>query len=142
MHEPGGLADWEPASVDFSRALLVLQHLPSQEDIAALSPRVRRLLAPGGIAVVQLPVRVPPCGPDPLRTRMKRTLRTLGISPKLLYSTVAWQPEMRMRAMPYDDVVAIVEAAGGSVLDAPESAAPGGVVSRLYFLSRISAMTP
>ncbi len=134
VHEPGDLADHEPAPVDFLLCLLVLQHLPAREDIAGYLRAFVRLLAPGGIAVVQLPVHVPPRGPDPLLTRMKKPLRAIGISPKFLYSAVAWQPEMRMRAMPYDEVVAIVEEAGGSVLDAPESGAPGGVVSRLYFL--------
>ena len=133
VHEPGRLAA-RSGSVDLLTCVLVLQHLPSRAAIAGYLREFVRVLAPGGVAVVQLPVHVPPRGPDPLLTRARKPLRALGISPRFLYGAVGWQPEMRMRAVPYDDVVATVEAAGGCVLDAPESAAPGDVVSRLYFL--------
>ena len=133
VHEPDGLARRPAGSVDVLTCLLVLQHLPSRSAIADCLRQFVRLLAPGGVAVVQLPVRLPPRGRDPLLTRARKPLRAL-FGPRFLYRAVGWQPEMRMRAMPYGEVVATVEAAGGSVLDAPESAAPGEVVSRLYFL--------
>jgi SAM-dependent methyltransferase len=134
VHEPPAL-EQASGSVDLVMCLLVLQHLPSSDEIAGYVREFVRVLAPGGVAVVQIPVSVPAPGPDPLRVRAKRSLRALGLSPRFLYGTLGWQPEMRMRAMPYDDVVAVVEEAGGSVLDAPESSAPGDVVSRLYFLA-------
>ena len=135
LHEPGGLATHEAGSVDFLSCLLVLQHLPSRAAIADYLGDFVRLLAPGGVAVIQLPVRLPPAGRDPLHTRVKRRLRAVGVSPKLLYASVGWQPEMRMTAVPHDEVVGILCSAGGRVLDAPESTAPGDVVSRLYFVA-------
>ena len=84
-----------PAQLTSSRACSVLQHLPLRVAIEVYLREFVRVLSPGGVAVVQLPVHVPP-DPSadlyvPLRTRGKRLLRSLGVSPTFLYERLGWQ---------------------------------------------------
>jgi SAM-dependent methyltransferase len=138
-HDREDLSPYASGSVDFLSCLLVLQHLPSRDEIARYLHEFVRVLSPGGVAVVQLPVRVPTANNDTYerrRTRAARLLRTVGVSPRLLYGRLGWEPEMLMSAIPYEETVTILEAAGGRLLDAaPENPHPGGVVSRTYFVA-------
>jgi hypothetical protein len=115
--------------VDFLSCLLVLKHLPSRDATEGYPREFVRVLSPGGVAVVQLPVRVPPVDDDPyvpLRTRGTRLLRAIGVSPTFLYERTDWEPEMLMTGIPYEEAVTIFETAGGRLLDAaPENAHPG-----------------
>jgi SAM-dependent methyltransferase len=135
-HDREDLSRYVSGSVDFLSCLLVLQHLPSRGAIEGYLREFVRVLSPGGVAVVQLPVRTPP--PDlyvPLLTRAARLLRAVGVSPTFLYGR-HWEPEMLMSGIPYEETVTIFETAGGQLLDAaPEDAHPGGVVSRTYFVA-------
>ena len=143
VHDRDDLSRFESGTIDFVSCLLVLQHLPTRAAIETYLREFVRVLSPGGVAVVQLPVHVPPARPRStlrsklqLRTRGGRALRALGVSPRVLYERFGWQPEMRMSGIPYDETVAVFEAAGGHVLHASsESTDPGGVVSRLYFVA-------
>jgi SAM-dependent methyltransferase len=138
-HDREDLSRYASGSVDFLSCLLVLQHLPSRDAIERYLREFVRVLSPGGVAVVQLPVCVPPAEDDPyvrLRTRGARLLRAVGVSPTLLYGRLGWEPEMLMSGIPYDETVTILETAGGRLLDAaPENAHPGGVTSRTYFVA-------
>ena len=146
LHDRDDLARYPSGSVDFLACLLVLQHLPSRDAIAGYLHEFVRVLSPGGIAVVQLPVFVPPADDDPyipLRTRGIRLLRAVGVSPTFLYERLDWEPEMLMSGIPYEDVVRILETAGGRLLEAaPENPHPGGVVSRTYFVAPGNHVTP
>jgi SAM-dependent methyltransferase len=141
-HDREDLSRYASGSVDFLSCLLVLQHLPSRDAIEAYLGEFVRVLSPGGVAVVQLPVRVPPADDDPyvrLRTRGARLLRAAGVSPRLLYGRLGWEPEMLMSGIPYEETVTIFETAGGRLLEAaPENAHPGGVMSRTYFIARMT----
>lgn len=140
LHDREDLSRFASGSVDFLSCLLVLQHLPSRDAIEGYLREFVRVLSPGGVAVVQLPVRVPAADDDPyvpLRTHGKRLLRAVGVSPKFLYERWGWEPEMLMSGIPYEETVTIFETAGGRLLDAaPENAHPGGVMSRTYFIAR------
>jgi len=152
LHDRDDLRRFESGTVDFVSCLLVLQHLPSRDAIEGYLREFVRVLSAGGVAVVQLPVHVPPAERRStlrrwlqLRTRGGRLLRALGVSPRFLYERFGWQPEMRMSGIPYDETIAVFESASGHVLDvSPESTDPGGVVSRLYFVAprSTSAMSP
>jgi SAM-dependent methyltransferase len=143
LHDRDDLSQFSDGAVDFLSCLLVLQHLPSRDLIETYLREFVRVLSPGGVAVVQLPVHVPRAESGSrvrrwlqLRTRGARLLRALGVSPKFLYERLGWRPEMRMSGIPYEETVAVFESAGGDVLDtSPESVDPGGVVSRLYFVA-------
>jgi SAM-dependent methyltransferase len=139
-HDRNDLSRYASGSVDFLSCLLVLQHLPSRDAIEGYLHEFVRVLSPGGVAVVQLPVRVPsPANLDPyvpLRTRGKRWLRAVGVSPRFLYERLSWEPEMLMSGIPYEETVSILENAGGRLLDAPpEDPHPGGVMSRTYYVA-------
>jgi SAM-dependent methyltransferase len=137
LHDRDDLSDHASGTVDFLSCLLVLQHLPSREAVKAYLREFVRVLSPGGVAVVQLPVSVPPADPYvPLRTRGARLLRRAGVSPRFLYGRLGWEPEMLMAGIPYEETVATFEDAGGLLLDAlPEETHPSGVVSRVYFVT-------
>ena len=152
LHDREDLSRYASGSVDFISCLLVLQHLPSREAIEGYLREFVRVLSPGGVAVVQLPVRLPPAELPPhsprrgqksrlrrllrLRTRGVGLLRAAGVRPTFLYERLGWQPEMLMSGIPYEETVTIFETAGGRLLDTPpEDMLPGGVVSRLYFVA-------
>ena len=135
--------------MDFLTCLLVLQHLPSREAIEGYLREFVRVLSPGGVAVVQLPVARPTRRAAQhrdlvalrrslaLRARAIRLLRTIGVRPTFLYERLGWQPEMLMTAVPYDVTVEILQSAGGHLLfTPPEDMLPGGVVSHVYFVAR------
>lgn len=141
VHDRPDLSHHASGSVDFVLSLLVLQHLPSTAAIAGYLGEFVRVLSTGGIAVVHLPSQVPATsqGPEPLRMRARGWLRAAGVSPRFLYRRLGWQPDMPMSAVPYNETVAIIEGAGGQVLDAPETSIGDGVVNRIYFFT---ATTP
>ena len=138
-HDREDLSRFASGSVDFLSCLLVLQHLPSRGAIEGYLREFVRVLNPGGVAVVQLPVRVPSVDGNryvPLHRRGKQVLRAVGVSPKFLYERLGWEPEMLMSGIPYEETVTIFEDAGGRLLDAtPESSHPSGVVSRTYVVA-------
>lgn len=136
VYEGDDLADWA-GSVDFLISLLVLQHVPSRDVIAGLLRAFVRALSPGGIATVHLPSALPAGSQGYRRLRMRAgdRLRAAGLSARFLYRR-GWQPEMLMNAIPYDETVAILEDAGGEVLDATESSVGDGVVNHIYFFAR------
>ncbi len=146
QHDREDLSRYASGSVDFLSCLLVLQHLPSRAAIERYLREFVRVLSPGGVAVVQLPVRVPPEHDDPyvrLRTRGARLLRAVGVTPRLLYGRFGWEPEMLMSGIPYEETVTIFETAGGQLLEAaPENPHPGGVISRTYFVVPRDGATP
>ena len=137
LNDCGDLSDFTSSSVDFVLSLLVLQHLPSTDAIGGYLREFVRVLTPGGIAVVHLPSRVPTtsCGPRPLRMQARDWLRAAGVSPTFLYQHLGWQPDMTMAAVPYEETVAILEAAGATLLDAQENTIGDGVVNHLYFFT-------
>src|SRR5262245_5311802 len=137
LHDREDLSQYRAGSVDFLSCLLVLQHLGSREAIERYLREFVRVLHPGGVAVIQLPVRVPPADRYvPLRTRFARLLRAVGVPPTLLYGRFGWEPEMLMSGIPYAETVAIFEAAGGRLLEASsEDTNRSGVVSRVYYVA-------
>ena len=137
LHDREDLSRYESGSLDLVLSFLVLQHRPEREAIERYLREFVRVLSPGGIAVVQLPSSIPGGEPGPLppRVRATRFLRNAGLAPTVLYRWFGWQPEMPMSAIPYDEVVAVFESAGGKVLDAPETGGADGVFSREYYVA-------
>jgi hypothetical protein len=102
-----------------------------------------RVLAPGGVLILQLPDYVPPKPPvvgirqrlRP-RTRIANALHALGVSPKYLYDHMNWRPEMTMRALPPTEVASIVEAGSAHIAWTSEPLIdPTGVRNLTYLIT-------
>jgi 2-polyprenyl-3-methyl-5-hydroxy-6-metoxy-1,4-benzoquinol methylase len=131
-------------SFDLVVCVLVLQHLASPEAILLYLREFARVLAPGGALVVQLPSAVPPPTPRPpwrtrtgLRLRAARTLRSLGVSPMVLYQRLDWVPEMTMTAVPDALTRSTLADSGATVVfTTPPDVDRGGTESCIYFATR------
>jgi SAM-dependent methyltransferase len=144
VHDGDNLHEFATGDVDFLCSMLVLQHLPS---VAAIEQYLRefvRVLAPDGVAVFQLPTFVPPAAPATtlrqrlaIRRRVTGALRSVGVSPRVLYTWLRWRPAMGMLAMSETATTAAVDDADGRILDIAKLPVDhGGVNSSLYFVGR------
>jgi SAM-dependent methyltransferase len=103
---------------------LVLQHVPTPELIEGYVRELVRVTAPGGIALIQAPHRIPLAyRMQPLR-RGYGVLRRLGVPARALILRTPLQP-MRMTALPRHQVERAARAAGGEVLSAEPDGAFG-----------------
>lgn len=143
VHDDDDLGRITDGSVDLVCCFLVLQHMPDRSSIATYLREFVRVLAPGGLAVLQLPTRVPD-PPKPtlrhrlaIRRRFTRMLRRAGVSPRWLYERFGWMPDMAMTALPRMETTAILGEAGGAVLAVSEPTADhGGVESLVYYVTK------
>jgi 2-polyprenyl-3-methyl-5-hydroxy-6-metoxy-1,4-benzoquinol methylase len=108
---------------DLCVSLLVLQHAPSLDAIAADLARMASALAPGGTLVVQLPRRATSWrARSQLGRRAWKILRTFGVP-------VAWLTKFSagfgMLLIPEDDAERMITAAGLSVIDSSRQAGDG-----------------
>jgi SAM-dependent methyltransferase len=111
----GDLSCFESASFDLVCSTLVLQHLPQPAAALRFVAEFIRLLRPGGIAVFQMPTRVPWRGRPLVRRRLYRVLRALGFEARLLMGPARTNP-MRMQAVPEDVMRAWIGDRGGVVV--------------------------
>lgn len=102
-------------SFDLVYSKYVLQHLPSRALIRTFVTEFVRVLRPGGILVFQLPAHIPAKNRIQLRRRLYVVLRELGISERVLHSTLRLTP-MRMNFIPEAAVVSLIESAGARML--------------------------
>jgi SAM-dependent methyltransferase len=126
------------ASFDLVYSSIVLQHLPGPAAVAAWLHELVRVTRPDGLLLFQLPSSLPLALRLQPRRTLYRVLRRLGASPAFLYWRLGLHA-MRMTAMPAEQVVAVVEDAGGEVLRMeqeldPRFPVPGGV----YYVSQIT----
>ncbi len=115
LNEKDDLSVFESASFDFVCTSYVLQHLPERKGALRFVAEFIRLLRPGGIAVVQMPERIPWRARPMVRRRLYRLLRAVGLDPAFLIGTGRTNP-MRMHAVSEADMRAWVESHGGRVL--------------------------
>lgn len=120
---------------DLIYTTLVLQHLPSSELVASYLQEFVRVLARGGVLVFQLPAQIPWRHRVQLRRRAYRVLRAVGVAPKTLYKRMDLQP-MRYNAVAQAEVRAIIERAGGRVLEVGVERWADGVTSATYYVAR------
>jgi SAM-dependent methyltransferase len=142
VHQGKTLSPYGDGCFDVVCCLLVLQHLPSVEDMVRTLAELLRVLAAGGILLLQLPDRVPPVpAPTGLRSRLRpRTraahlLRRLGAPPRLLYDHLGWRPAMTMRALPEEEVRSLITAHGGRVVWSDSREDPSGVRNVSYLVT-------
>jgi SAM-dependent methyltransferase len=123
---------------DFVVSLLVLQHLPSADDVERVVGALARRVAPGGALVLQVPSRLPPRRRIQSRRRAYAALRGLGVPAPLLLGRLGLDP-IRTTALSEERLNLAVESGGGIVLSSGEDDASGPhVPSRRYVVTRAS----
>ncbi len=145
LNDADDLAQFADASFDVVLSLFVLQHLESTALIETFLGEMARVLAPGGALVVQLCVEFQPHRPPLPPWRSRRgiqaraaiLLRRIGVPPGILYRTLDWVPEMTMLAEPHERTRAVLESAGGRIVEVSDpDVDAGGTVHRTYFVTR------
>ena len=122
---------------DLVVSLLVLQHLPSPDDVAQVVGALTRRVAPGGALVLQVPSQLPPRRRIQSRRRAYATLRGLGLPAPVLLGRLGLDP-IRTTALSEERLAAAVESAGGTVLSSqPDDASGPHVPSRRYVVTRV-----
>lgn len=130
------LRRFESGSFDLVLSLLVLQHLRSSRDAERYIRELVRVVSVGGVAIFQVPARIPPRRRVQSRRRLYGALRALGVHERLLLGRARLDP-IRTTAVSERRVRAAVEDAGGKVLEvAPDDAAGPHIASRRYLVSR------
>jgi ubiquinone/menaquinone biosynthesis C-methylase UbiE len=118
---------------------VVLQHVPERAAIESYLREFVRVLRPGGLAAFQMPAHIPRVFRLQWRRRLYRALRQRGAAPGFLYRRLRLVP-IAMTHLPERRVAAVVEAAGGRVVQADSYRAVGlanaGVRSARYFVTR------
>lgn len=142
VHEGDTLSAFPDGHFDAVCSLLVLQHLPSHESISNYIREFVRVLAPDGVLMMQLPDFVPEVTIHPglrsrlrPRTRIAETLHSLGVSPSFLYRALGWKPEMTMRALTKDRVLALIDEMGATLVWSSEASIDASGVSNVFYLA-------
>ncbi len=107
---------FDDATFDFAYSILVLQHIPPKVAAGYVSELVR-VLRPGGVAVFQeLSHRAPT-----VRNAVLRAVPN-GVLTLLRKARRGWAAPMTMDGVPRRQVTALVEAAGGEVVEVRDDA--------------------
>jgi SAM-dependent methyltransferase len=115
INDAPDLARFGSGSFDFVYSSIVLQHLPGRALALAYVHELVRVLADGGLAVFQVPQRLPPLNRLQLSRRLYATARRLGIPEGFLLRRTPLTP-MRMLALPEAAVRRAVAVAHGTIL--------------------------
>lgn len=130
------LTAWADRSFDLVYSFHVLQHLDSTSTILAYVASLLRVLAAGGLWVVQVPERVPK--PERLAYDARRDLyarlAAAGVPSALLYRLGLFP--MTMNSVPEAHVLALIDEAGARVLDIKESRVGIAIGDRTYYVTR------
>lgn len=128
----GGLEEFSNGSIDLVYSMIVLQHQAHRAAIRSYLSEFVRLLAPGGLAVFQIPTHIPLPNRLQPRRRLYSGLRALGVSPGVLYRRLRLDP-LRMIHMPRDAVIDAVNRAGGVVIHEEPDMLGGRYPSTTYY---------
>ena len=121
---------------DMIYANIVLQHLPHREKIRTYIREFVRVLVPGGLIVFQVASWIPVRNRIQLRRRLYVLLRDMGVHATFLYEKLGLHP-MRMNFIREREVVSLLEARGGRVLEVRRTGHGRRTVqSCLYFVSK------
>jgi SAM-dependent methyltransferase len=126
---------FEDDHFDLVYSSIVLQHLPKRSLILTYIAEFVRTLSEGGLLAFQLASFVPIKHRLQPRRRIYRALRTLHVSPNILYETLRLQP-IRMSFVPIKEVLSKLETVGALTLDVVTVEAPTGVNSSTYYATK------
>jgi SAM-dependent methyltransferase len=122
------LREFPDGSFDLVYSRITLQHIAPRYTSGYLREFVR-VLAPGGVALIQVPASVPP-GDPPERFQFSLWPPTIWMRVKryVRYHYPGWfpgTPKMQMYALPRVEVEALLTGAGAEILSVERSAAAG-----------------
>ena len=131
----GGSLPSESGAFDFVFSVRVLQHVARRE-IRRILPELARVLAVGGLLVVQVPHRLPRRRRLQPRRHVASMLLRLGVPTETLVTNMHLSL-MRMTALPEAEVRRLLTDAGLSVVEVrPIPNAGGGIENRTYWATR------
>jgi ubiquinone/menaquinone biosynthesis C-methylase UbiE len=126
-------------SFDLVYCVLVLQHVPDRGAIEGYVREFCRVLRPGGLAVFQLPSRIPAVFRLQWRRRLYLMLRRVGVSAPFLYRRLRLLP-IAMSSIPEPEMRQIVESQHARVVQVETHNASGlmnaGVANSTYYVTR------
>jgi SAM-dependent methyltransferase len=127
------LARLDDGSFDLVLSLITLQHVSDRGALESYIRELVRVLAPGGVAIFQLPTRVPPRSRLNPRRQAYRLLRAIGLSELRLYRLGLYS--MKLNAVPQTRIGELVADAGGKLaLAQPDTRAGSAAIpSVTYF---------
>ncbi len=140
------LRSFEDGAFDLVLSHLVLQHVSKRTAILTLLGELGRILAPGGLMLVQLPASMPVRQRLQPRRRAYAGLRRVGVSDALLYRRAGLHP-IRMNWVPRPQVERRLSDAGARVVDVElgwlgDRATTGREVNLTYLATRDPGPAP
>lgn len=141
VHHDPDLHRYADGAFDVVCCLLVLQHIPTLTTVERYLEEFVRVLAPGGLLMLQLATSVQQA-PEIRglrarlrpRTRMAQLLRGAGVSARFLHRHLGWQPPMPMIPISHDRACELLAGAGADIRwTSPRS--EGGVEDCLYLVT-------
>lgn len=114
---------------------LVLQHQPSRAHALRYVTELMRVLAPGGLLYLQMPVAIPLVRRLEPRRRAYALLRRLGVSERALYERLKLHP-VRMTAVPEHLLERTIVEGGGRVAHRIRDRHASRVVDLTLFVTR------
>lgn len=123
-------------SFDLIYTRIVLQHIPSVQ-VRAYVREFVRTLRPGGLVVMQVPSHIPWVNRVQPKSLAYDTLHRLGVPHRVLFEKLGLHP-IRMNFVPEQEVVSVVAAAGGKVVqvERDDSAGSSRIQSRVYVITK------
>lgn len=123
--------DFPDDAFDLVCSLLVLQHVPNRNHMAALISDLARVVKPRGLLVFQLPFHIPVVHRIQLRRRVYRLLRRCGLSEEFICRKAQLCP-IAMSSLPVDNVVAALRRSHAELVDVEQM----GPHNNLYFATK------
>lgn len=133
------LEQFGSGTFDLVNASIMLQHLANTGAIRGYIAEFIRVLAPGGVVVFQLPAGIPPLNRLQVRARAFHVLRSIGVSPQVLYERMHLNP-IRMRALPPAEVAQAIETSNGRLVLAECDIDPVGIRTPRYYVTADSRL--
>jgi ubiquinone/menaquinone biosynthesis C-methylase UbiE len=135
LNDAPDLSQFENETFDLVYTSIVLQHVDDEAVIRSYVQEFVRVLRPGGLLAFQLPSRIPARHRLQPRRRVYRLLRVLHVPRRVLFRRLRLQP-IAMRSLPEEDVMQLVERAGGRIVERT-SREVSGVTSSEYYATKL-----
>jgi SAM-dependent methyltransferase len=131
-----GMRPYADGRYDLVYCMLVLQHVTDRDLKSRIVGDLVRVLARGGLLILQVPSVVPIRRRLQMRPRLYAGLRRVGVSGRLLYERFNLHP-IRMKALHEQVVTGIIEQHGGSIMEVDRSRiGEPPIEDRIYWVTK------